>query len=133
MHSGSPRLAVRKKCFNQLIAAYFAAPTDHIQKLQFTETTIKCCDVSYERIPELEQRYLPFKTIELVFCQFVSEYETSLPQAISHWLGRSISELDSDSVKYVDSCYFKVEDKTVGQSRKRKHGELEAKDSNSNE
>lgn len=98
---------VSRKNFNQLIAAYFAAPTDHMQKLEFNVTKIKCCDISYDCIPQLDHRYLPFKTIMLEDCQFVSEYKP-VSQTLSHWLGQGISVLDTD----VNSIFFKVQDKT---------------------
>ena len=121
---------VSRKSFNELITAYFAAPTDHMQKLQFTETKIKCHDVSFEIIPEIDQGHLRFKMIEFEeTCQFVSKYKPTT-QTISHWLGQSITQLDSgsDSVKQVESCIFKVESKAGEPSRKRKHFELDAED-----
>ena len=75
---------VSQKSFNQLISAYFAAPTDHMQKLEFTRTKIKCCDVSLECMPKIDQRYLPFKTIKFDHtCQFVSEYKPSPRQSLT--------------------------------------------------
>ena len=119
---------VSRKNFNQLTAAYFAAPTNHMQKLEFTYTKIKCYDVSFECMPKIDQRYLPFKTIKLDHtCQFVSEYKPS-PQVISRWLGQNITELDSDSVKHVESCFFKVENKAGEPSRKPQYSELDAED-----
>ena len=68
----SKGFVVSRKNFNQLITAYFAAPTDHMQKLQITRAKIKCNDISYECSPRIDQRYLAFKTLELNDCQFVS-------------------------------------------------------------
>ena len=121
----SEGLVVSRKNFNQLITAYFAAPTDHVQKLHIAHTKIKCSDVSYEHSPMIEQRYRSFKTIQISDCQFVSKYKAT-PKALSHWLGESISEL-SQSDPEPDTCFFKVGGKSgVGLSRKRKHSELES-------
>ena len=120
----SNEFVVSRKNFNKLIMAYFAAPTNHVQKLHITHTVIKCSDISYECSPEIDQRYLAFKTLELDDCQFVTKYEAT-PQAISRWLGQGISELpQSDRRPNIPGAYFfKVEDKTSGVSRKRKHSD----------
>ena len=103
-------LVISRKNFNQLITAYFAAPTNHVQKLEFNMTKIHCNDISFECIPQLDQCYLPFKTIQLNQCQFVSEYKPTAG-CLSHWLGQDIFVLEHES-KDVDSCYFKVQNKT---------------------
>ena len=121
----SEGLVVSQKNFNLLITAYFAAPTDHVQKLHIARTKIKCSDVSFERSPTIEQRYRSFKTIQISDCQFVSKYKAT-PKALSHWLGESISELPQSDPE-PDTCFFKVGGKSgVGLSRKRKHSELES-------
>ncbi len=115
-----------RKNFNQLIAAYFAAPTDHVQKMEFHMTKILCCDITFECVPKFDHSYLPFKTVKLdESCQFVSEYKPT-PQTISHWLGQTINVLDTDS-KDTGSCFFKIQDNTLGgRSRKRKYSELDS-------
>ena len=114
---------VSRKNFNQLITAYFAAPTDHMQKLQISCAKIKCSDISYECSPRIDQRYLAFKTLELDDCQFVSKYKAT-PQTISHWLGQGISELPQSDCRpnAPGSYFFKVGDKNT---RKRKHSDME--------
>ena len=59
-------LVVSQKNFNQLITAYFAAPTDHVQKLHITRTKIKCSDVLFDCSPEIDQQYLTFRTVRVV-------------------------------------------------------------------
>ena len=109
---------VSRKNFNQLITAYFAAPTDHTQKLEFSHTKIECCDISDECSPKICQHYLPYKTIELdCECQFVSEYEAT-PTTISQWLGQGICKLKCSPMR--SSCLFMVEEKTCNNTRKRK-------------
>ena len=107
-------LMVSRKNFNQLITAYFAAPTDHMQKLHISRTKIRCSDVSFECSPTIEQRY-----------RSVSKYKAT-PKSLSHWLGESISELPLPTSVEAGTYFFKVEDKSRGDhSRKRKHSELE--------
>jgi hypothetical protein len=124
-------LMVSRKNFNQLMTAYFAAPTDHMQKFHITHVKIKCSDVSFECSPTIEQRYRSFKTIQMSDCQFVSKYKAT-PKALSHWLGESISELPQSDPKPIepDTYIFKVGDSKSGGglSRKRKHSELESED-----
>ena len=103
---------VSRKNFNQLIAAYFAAPTNHVQKLEFNVTKIECHDISFECIPQLDQRYLPFKTILLGDCEFVTKYKAA-SQTLSHWLGQRISVLDADSED--NSIFFKVPSDKTGE------------------
>ncbi len=116
---------VSRTNFNQLITAYFAAPTDHVQKLEFTQTKIKSYDISENcSCPTVDQRYLQFKTIELCsLCQFVSEDgidATPWPTTISNWLGQSISMLETP---YTWQYLFKVDKETNANTRKRKHAE----------
>ena len=119
----SEGFVVSRKNFNKLIMAYFAAPTDHVQKMEFHMTKIQCNDVAHECI-QLDQRYLSFKTLKLdESCEFVSAYKPT-PQTISHWLGQSISLLDTDSSN-TGSFSFKVQENTSRQSRKRKHSEMD--------
>ena len=114
---------VSRHCFNQLITSYFAAPTDHMQKMDFSSINIKCFDVAYDFGPKIDQRYLSFKSIEFDCCKFTCEYEAT-PMAISHWLGQGIHEMKS--IREHGACFFKVERKTCSTSRKRKHAELDS-------
>lgn len=127
--SDSKGFAVSQKNFNQLITAYFAAPTEHEQKLQITHTMIKCSNVPFDCRPKIDQRYLAFKTVELVDCQFVCEYKAT-PQTVSRWLGQDINELpQSNSSHLAASCYFKVKEKIVDHPiKKRKHSELDSEE-----
>ena len=111
--------------FNQLISAYFAAPTDHMQRLEFSETHIQCSDVSDDCCPIVDQQYLQFKMINLDSqCQFDTvdldgqcEFTNSAtPTTISNWLGQSVSQLKT--TKQWD-CLFKVNKETSANPRKR--------------
>ena len=110
---------VTQKNFNRLITAYFSAPTDHTQKLEFTHTKIKCYEISDDHAPTIDQSYLHFKTIELDNdCQFVSEY-VAKPATISHWLGQGVCELKKADER--SSWLFKVDrEETCTVTRKRK-------------
>jgi hypothetical protein len=126
--SNSKGFVVSQKNFNQLITAYFAAPTEHEQKLQITHTVIKYSDMPFDCSPTIDQRYLVFKTIELVDCHFVSEYKAT-PQTVSRWLGQGISELPhSNSNQLTAGCCFKVEETIDRPVRKRKHSELDSEE-----
>ena len=126
---------ISRENFNNLMTTYFAAPTDHMQKLQITRAKIKCSDVAFECSPTIDQKYLDFKTVELDRCQFVSKYKAA-PQAISHWLGQGISELPQLETWFSnpDAHFFKVEDKCMSGGpalpQKRKYSELESKGQN---
>ena len=122
---------VSRHCFNQLITSYFASPTDHVQKMEFSLIRIRCSDVAYEFGPKIDECYLSYKTIELNCCKFISEYEAT-PVAISHWLGRGIQQMKS--AEEHGSCFFKVEKKisNPARARKRKHFELDLEDTESN-
>ena len=115
---------VSRHCFNQLMTSYYAATTDHVQKMEFSLIRIRCSDVAYEFGPKIDERYLSYKTVELNCCMFISEYEAT-PTAISHWLGRGIHQMKS--AEEHGSCFFKVEKKI---SRKRRHSELDSEDTN---
>ena len=121
--------SVSRENFNNLMTMYFTAPTYHMQKLQITQAKIKCSDIAFECSPEIDQRYLAFKAIELDNCQFISKYKAT-PSAISHWLGQGISELPRLDPRPSEpgAYYFKVGDRSGGISRKRKFSELESKD-----
>ena len=52
---------VSQERFDQLISAYFAAPTDHMQRLEFSGTDVQCSDISDDCSPIVDQHYLQFK------------------------------------------------------------------------
>ena len=102
---------VSRQCFNQLVTAYFAAPTDHVQKMAFFGMDIECYDAAYDFHPKIDQRYLGLKFIEFQYSRFISEYEVT-PTAITHWLGQDIHETKDDRrfQKNPGSCSFKVKE-----------------------
>ena len=120
---------VSRENFNNLMTAYFTAPTNHVQKLQITQAKIKCSDIAFECSPTIDQQYLSFKTVELDNCQFVSKYKAT-PQIISRWLGQGISELSRLDPRPCnpDAYFFKVGDKRGGLElpQKRKYSELDS-------
>jgi hypothetical protein len=126
---------ISRQNFNNLMTTYFTAPTDHMQKLQISLAKIKCSDVAFECSPTTDQRYHAFKTVELDSCRFVSKYEAT-PQAISHWLGKGISELPRLEAWFnnPDAHFFKVEDQCMpgdpALPQKRKYSELESNGQN---
>ena len=117
---------VSRENFNNLITTYYSSPTDHMQKLHIYQAKVKCSDISFECSPEIDQRYLALKTIELDKCQFVSKYKAT-PQIISHWLGQGISELPRSDPRprNPDAYYFKIGDEGGGLElpQKRKYSE----------
>lgn len=114
---------VSQEIFNELISKYFSASTDHAQKVQFTDTTIKSTvTVFYDSGPTVDQHYISFKTIELNQCRF--EHDAT-PKTISGWLGHHIREQESEFGSY---C-FKIADKVAsGVTRKRKFSKLDNND-----
>ena len=112
----SSEYTVSRDSFDNLIKAYFSAPTDHSQLVEFTNTKIE--GDSTDRSPMIDQTYHKFKTVRLVNCRFVSSSKAT-PEAIANWLGREIKVLNSKT----DSCSFQLKDANfLGQ--KRKHSEL---------
>ena len=122
---------ISRENFNNLMTTYFTAPTDHMQKLQFTQAKILCSDIAFECSPTIDQKYLDFKTVEFDSCQFVSKYKAT-PQAISHWLGQGISELPRLETWFSnpDAHFFKIKDECMSGGpalpQKRKYSELES-------
>ena len=53
------------KEFQSAYRSMFAAPTNHLQKIEFIMTNVYCSDITFERTPEFKHRYLPFKTVNL--------------------------------------------------------------------
>ena len=111
--------------FDQLISAYFAAPTDHMQRLEFSGTDVQCSDISDDCSPIVDQHYLQFKMINLdSLCQFVTIdldgqcqfADSATPTTISSWLGQSVSEQKSNREW---DCLFKVNKETSANPRKR--------------
>ena len=103
--------------FNRLISAYFAAPTDHMQRLEFNSARITYRDTADDCSPMIDQQYLQFKALCLdSTCQFVTideDYEIQdvdyiEPTNISDWLGQPISIL---KVGIGVSYLFKVDKK----------------------
>ena len=112
---------ISQQIFDKLISEYYSAPTDHDQKVQFTDMTIKSTAL-YDRGPTINEHYFLFKTIELKHCRFELD---ATPKTISGWLGHHITEVKSEP----GSCCFKVTDKAVNSvTRKRKFSEIENND-----
>ncbi len=107
--------SISRDTFNSLIKAYFAAPTDHNQMVQFTDTKIE--GDSSDRSPTIDQTYLKYKTVRLENCRFVSSSKATA-KTITTWLGREIDVLENKQ----DSCLFQIKDK---RGRKRKYQDQE--------
>ena len=112
---------VSEKQFNELISAFLSTPTDHVQKVKFTDAKIVAYDLHPS--PKFDRSYAHLKTIELVNCMFVSKFDAS-PDAISRWLGESIDVLESTEPK---ACSFQVSTSSNSDrlSKKRKYPEME--------
>ena len=106
---------ISRGVFDRLIKAYFGAPTDHKQLVQFTDTKIE--GDSSDCSPAINTTYLKFKTVRLENCRFVSSSKAT-PDAIANWLGAEIDILDNKP----DSCLFQVKD-NGRRGQKRKHPE----------
>ena len=115
---------VSRESFNRLISAYFAAPTDHMQRFEFSCTMITHGNSSDDCSPIVEQHYLQFKAINLSGCEFATIdddgecqfKDNATPSAISNWLGQSISKQETG--RHWD-CLFKVDKVTNANPRKR--------------
>ena len=105
---------ISRGTFDKLIEAYLAAPTDHEQIVQFTDTKIE--GDSSDQSPAINTTYLKFKTIRLENCHFVTK---AMPETIASWLGREIDVLENKP----DSCSFQVKDSSDKRGQKRKHSE----------
>ena len=108
---------ISRYTFDRLIQAYFAAPTDHNQLVQFTDTKIE--GDSTNRSPTIDPTYSKFKTVRLENCCFVSSYRATA-QTIGRWLGNSkeVDVLENEE----DSCLFQIKEK---RGQKRKHQDQE--------
>ena len=113
---------VSQKHFNELITAFLSTPTDHVQKVRFTDTKIVAYDLHPS--PKFNQSYVHLKTIELVNCMFVSKYDAG-PDTISRWLGQSINVLESTEPK---ACSFQIKASTSQAGKKRKYPEIQSDD-----
>ena len=109
------KYVISRVTFDELIKAYFAAPTDHKQLVQFTDTKIE--GDSSDHSPAINTTYLKFKTVRLENCHFVSSSKAT-PGIIANWLGREIDILENKS----DSCLFQVKD-SGKRGQKRKYSE----------
>lgn len=115
----SESFTVSQKNFDQLITAYLSTPTDHAQKVRFSNSDIVAHDTCPS--PKInDESYLHFKTIELDNCRFVSKCHTT-PETVSHWLGRGINVLE-DGLRL---CSFKVSDNS-SLARKCRYPEIES-------
>lgn len=72
-------LTVSDKHFNGLNSSYLSAPTNHVQKVRFTDTKIVTYDLHSS--PKFNPSYAHLKTIEIINCVFVSKCSAS-PNAI---------------------------------------------------
>ena len=115
--TSSLEYAISRYTFDKVIKAYFAAPTDHDQLVQFTDMKIE--GDSSDRSPTIDPTYLMFKTVRLENCQFVSSSKAT-PKTIASWLGREINVLDNKP----DSYLFQVKD-SGKHGQKRKHPDPE--------
>ena len=109
---GTPeKYTVLRSSLNQLIMAYFSAPTNHSQLVQlcFTDTKSRNtnADNSDSDPPTIDGTYLQFKNIRLSDCCFDSNKAT--PERISNWLGREIIILEVD--EETNSILFQIDDK----------------------
>ena len=119
-----PGFSVPRKSFNRLISAYSAAPTDHVQRLEFSLVRVDSRDDSIPESPVIDTHYLQFKTFKLEGCSFATldgDYEVQdehgvEPTSVSDWLGQPISILEAGKA---GTCFFKVDNETSANPRKR--------------
>ena len=113
---------VSQKYFDKLVTVFLSTPTDHAQKVRFTDTKI----VTYgtHPSPKFNRNYVQFKTIELVNCTFMSKCPAK-PEVVSRWLGQSIHILES---KEPEACSFQVKVPSSVVSKKRRYPEIESDD-----
>ena len=106
---------VSQVSLDQLITAYFSAPTDHFQLVQFSYTNIECHETDCS--PAVDRSYLQFKNIRLSDCRFTSKCKAS-PNAISKWLGQEIKIQEEEEAP--GSFLFQIdhEDSILGHKRK---------------
>ena len=117
---GDYRLFASRPAFDKLITAFFAAFTDHNQKVHFVEVKIEAYDM-YDS-PDIYERFLDFKNIELDNCRMVSKCKVT-PKTISHWLGKAVSAQESNDIS--GSWVFQVKKNSDRNTRKRKYSETQ--------
>ena len=108
---------VSQASLDQLIIAYFSAPTDHSQLVQLSFTNIDCEDTDCS--PAIDRTYLQFKNIRLSDCCFDSNKAT--PDSISKWLGQEIKVLEKE--EKTSSFLFQIDHKDGVVGHKRKYSE----------
>ena len=115
-HNDLPEYVISRSTFDELIKVYFAAPIDHEQLVQFTDTTIE--GDSADHSPDICMTYLKFKKVRLENCRFVTTLNTT-PDAVANWLGREVDVLENEP----DSCTFHVKESSGKRGQKRKYSE----------
>ena len=117
-HYAFPEYVISRSTFDELIKVYFAAPTDHEQLVQFTDTTIE--GDGSDHSPDISTTYLKFKKVRLENCRFVTTLNiTCTPDAVANWLGREVDVLENEA----DSCTFHVKESGGKRGQKRKYSE----------
>ena len=111
---------VSQELFDELISSFLSTPTDHAQKVRFTDTKIVAYDLHPS--PKFDRNYVHLKTIELVNCVFVSKCQAG-PDAVSRWLGQNIDILESKEPK---ACSFQIKVSSGQVSKKRRYPEIES-------
>jgi hypothetical protein len=111
---------VSQELFNKLVSSFLSTPTDHAQKVRFSDTKIVAYNLQLS--PKFDRSYVHFKTIELVDCMFVSKCQAG-PDTISRWLGQSIDVLESKEHK---SCSFQIKVSSSQANKKRRYPEIES-------
>ena len=109
---------VSQASLDQLITAYFSAPADHSQLVQFSFTHIKCQDSAYCN-PTVDRTYQQFKNIRFSDCRFTFK---AIPDVISMWLGQGIKILEKE--KETSSILFQVDHKDSVLGHKRQYCEV---------
>ena len=106
---------VSQASLDQLIAAYFSAPANHSQLVQFSYTNIESQDTDGNLT--VDRTCLQFKNIRLSDCRFDSNRAT--PDSISKWLGQEIKILEKE--EETSSFLFQIDHKdssVLGHKRK---------------
>lgn len=120
---------VSQPVFEDLITVYFSSPTSCTQKVYLSDT--KIVSLGGDQVlfgnssqPKIDSRFIPFKTIELDNCEFVTKCKAT-STTISKWLQQPLTQLRDD----IGSCFFRlsnVEDADCCPSRKRKFSEIDS-------
>ena len=106
---------VSQHCLDQLIMAYYSAPTDHSQLLQLSYTNIESQDTDDN--PTVDLSYQQFKNIRLSDCSFDSNKAT--PALISKWLGQQQIIKILEEEEETSSLLFQIDRKnSCGHKRK---------------